>query len=313
MWNGEEVISEAWIDESTMPYSEVSESIGYAYMWWTWDSENWGRVYTARGFGGHIIGFIPGENVVYVQRADTYAGESVGGNETVTLLEAILDARVSDPPPDPDLVDFLPPVTDYATAWPEGTGPDAYVKQYPAQDSDLAIERLGDNLLLRSSGFGNYRIFPITESKFAVEDLQQFAVVEFDGGKPVRLTVHRTSAVADLYVSLVEEGIAQAASLYHSLEDAEPETRLFSEGGLNSLGYQLLGTGRIAEAIAVFKLNAEAYPEAFNVYDSLGEAYMRGGDYEPAILNYRKSLELNPENANAEEMLERIEDLKSVD
>ncbi len=47
-------------------------------------------------------------------------------------------------------------------------------------------------------------------------------------------------------------------------------------------------------------------PEAFNTYDSLGEAYMTHGDGALAIANYQRSLELNPENANAVEMLKKL-------
>ena len=64
--------------------------------------------------------------------------------------------------------------------------------------------------------------------------------------------------------------------------------------------------GRIAEAIEVFKLNVEEFPRSSNVYDSLGEAYMKQGDTEKAIINYEKSLELNPDNTNAEDMLEQL-------
>jgi hypothetical protein len=41
-------------------------------------------------------------------------------------------------------------------------------------------------------------------------------------------------------------------------------------------------------------------------YDSLGEAYMANGDKELASKNYRKSLELNPKNTNAVEMLKKL-------
>jgi tetratricopeptide (TPR) repeat protein len=80
----------------------------------------------------------------------------------------------------------------------------------------------------------------------------------------------------------------------------------FSESELNNLGYQLLGIKKIQAAIEIFKLNVEAYPESFNVYDSLGEAYMVNGDDTLAIQNYKKSLVLNPQNTNAEQMLKNI-------
>ncbi|NIM91498.1 MAG: tetratricopeptide repeat protein [Candidatus Aminicenantes bacterium] len=81
----------------------------------------------------------------------------------------------------------------------------------------------------------------------------------------------------------------------------------FDEASLNGIGYYLMNSGKIHEAIEVFKLNVEVFPKSFNAYDSLGEAYMKNGDKENAILNYRKSLELNPDNNNAREMLKRFE------
>ena len=75
---------------------------------------------------------------------------------------------------------------------------------------------------------------------------------------------------------------------------------------MNRLGYQLLGMEKVDEAIKIFELNVEMFPEAFNPYDSLGEAYMIKGDKKLAIKNYAKSLELNPQNTNAIVMLSKI-------
>ncbi len=81
----------------------------------------------------------------------------------------------------------------------------------------------------------------------------------------------------------------------------------FDEASINGIGYYLMNSRKIHEAIEVFKLNIEVFPKSFNAYDSLGEAYMKNGDDENAIQNYRKSLELNPDNNNAREMLKRLE------
>lgn len=62
----------------------------------------------------------------------------------------------------------------------------------------------------------------------------------------------------------------------------------------------------VDEAIEIFKLNVAAYPDAFNPYDSLGEGYLAAGETELAIANFAKSLELNPDNGNAMEVLARI-------
>jgi cytochrome c-type biogenesis protein CcmH/NrfG len=61
-----------------------------------------------------------------------------------------------------------------------------------------------------------------------------------------------------------------------------------------------------AESIKVFHLSLEIYPNSANLYDSLGEAYMRSGDNKNAILSYEKSHQLNPGNENAKKMLEEI-------
>ena len=101
-----------------------------------------------------------------------------------------------------------------------------------------------------------------------------------------------------------------------SLSDAVAEIRkqwkksadiYIEEAALNTIGYELLNQERFADAIEVFKLNVEVFPESFNVYDSYAEALMKSGDSEGAVLNYRKSLELNPENDNAREMLQTLE------
>jgi predicted Zn-dependent protease len=68
--------------------------------------------------------------------------------------------------------------------------------------------------------------------------------------------------------------------------------------------------GKVKESIRIFQLNVEKFPEGFNTYDSLGEAYMTDGQKELAIKNYAKSLEMNPGNTGAIEMLKRIQSMK---
>ncbi len=82
--------------------------------------------------------------------------------------------------------------------------------------------------------------------------------------------------------------------------------RARSSPASNGIGYDLLGRDRIDAAIAVFEWNVERFPEAWNVYDSLGEAYAENGDTARAIDNYERSLERNPENDNAVAMLAKL-------
>ena len=120
---------------------------------------------------------------------------------------------------------------------------------------------------------------------------------------PFRLTLHETPRTADLYSAIAGEGIESAVKQYRQMKKNGAD---FSESALNTVGYQLLGIKKIKAAIEVFKLNVEAYPESFNVYDSLGEAYMLNGDDSLAVESYKKSLELNPQNVNAKQMMNKI-------
>jgi tetratricopeptide (TPR) repeat protein len=82
-----------------------------------------------------------------------------------------------------------------------------------------------------------------------------------------------------------------------------------TENELNNYGYQLLGNQQFDKAIAALKANAERHPSSANCWDSLGEAYALAGDKQNAILNFKKSLSLNPpENvkANSEKYLKQL-------
>ena len=106
-----------------------------------------------------------------------------------------------------------------------------------------------------------------------------------------------------LYETIEKSGMAAAATRYRELKASRSTEFDLTEGQLNNLGYELLQQKKNAEAIEVFKLNVEAFPQSGNAYDSLGEAYMKAGQKELAIKSYAKSLELNPGNRNAVDQL----------
>jgi tetratricopeptide (TPR) repeat protein len=110
-----------------------------------------------------------------------------------------------------------------------------------------------------------------------------------------------------LFQTLTAKDVQAAVKQYRELKATRADAYDFSEPQLNTLGYQLLQMKRVREAIEIFKLNVEMYPQGFNAYDSLGEAYMVDGQKELAIQNYRKSLELNPQNTGAVAALKKLE------
>jgi dienelactone hydrolase len=72
----------------------------------------------------------------------------------------------------------------------------------------------------------------------------------------------------------------------------DPKANLFSEGVVNILGYEHLQAGDTKGAIEILRLNAGAYPNSPNVYDSLSDAYLANGQKDAALENAKKALEL---------------------
>ena len=126
------------------------------------------------------------------------------------------------------------------------------------------------------------------------------------------ISVHKAKKpVMDTMLLVVfEKDVKTAIEVYHDLKDNYPDDYNFKEGQLNTLGYELLQGGRVKDAIEIFKLNVEQFPESSNVYDSLGEGYMVDGNTKLAIKNYEKSIELNPDNESGKKMLEKLKEKK---
>ncbi|MCB0653174.1 MAG: alpha/beta hydrolase [Saprospiraceae bacterium] len=81
------------------------------------------------------------------------------------------------------------------------------------------------------------------------------------------------------------------------------------EALVNQIGYRMLQSRNEedqSKALSFFKLNTENFPNSFNAFDSLGEAYEALSDAENSIKNYKKSLELNANNEHARMKIESL-------
>jgi 3-oxoadipate enol-lactonase len=105
---------------------------------------------------------------------------------------------------------------------------------------------------------------------------------------------------------LDNQGAAAAAEALRAARASHRAAVLASEGELNSRGYTLLASGALPEAIAVFRLNTEAFPASANTHDSLGEGLLAAGDREGATAAYRKALEIDPASASARAALQKL-------
>lgn len=115
----------------------------------------------------------------------------------------------------------------------------------------------------------------------------------------VRMEARDRPPSQDEFVAILGEGrIDTAVDLYDKFRAADPELVLFPEGVMNITGYGLLQRGMVSEAVAVFRMNADTYPQSANCWDSLAEAYMAAGENDHALECVQKVIETLPNDTN---------------
>jgi len=103
-----------------------------------------------------------------------------------------------------------------------------------------------------------------------------------------------------------EKGWDHAADALAAMQKQDAKFKP-DEGAMNDWGYELLTGNHLQEAVTILKLNVSLYPDSGNVYDSVAEAYLKSGQKDLAIENYKKSLEKNPDNEHAKDKLKELE------
>jgi hypothetical protein len=146
---------------------------------------------------------------------------------------------------------------------------------------------------------------------FPPEHPAPFSSAEFFAGRDPAVDAIVAGQVRPIEAVLRDDGVDGVADYidqltytwpFHTDEVEHP----IDEATINRLGYELLHGDRVDDAIALFELNTRRFPTSANTWDSLGEGYMVKGDRERSIECYERSLELDPENMNARQMLERL-------
>jgi len=123
----------------------------------------------------------------------------------------------------------------------------------------------------------------------------------------VLLTIKHTPIQDSLTAAYMKGGIDAALERYRWFTDNNLHNEYrYWPGTLNAAGYQLLGAGKIEDALRVFRLNMEEYPADWNSYDSYGEACMKAGKNDEATENYERALALDPTQESPRNMLRQL-------
>jgi len=185
----------------------------------------------------------------------------------------------------------------------------------------LQVESNDGNLSFFIDDFSDYNLFRVQSDLYAISE-NEFATdlknvtISFPKdsvGGISSLILNWDGQISKLkkapkdYITALEllsqNRIDEAISLIE-INKEQYQSLSFVEDVLNLAGYQYLNQERFDDAIKVFSLNVDLFPGSWNAYDSLGEAYLKADKKDLAIENYKKSLELNPKNVNAQKIIE---------
>ena len=188
---------------------------------------------------------------------------------------------------------------------------DTYTGRFRAGPDQVVVLTAGDGFLLHREVLrpGAIPLYPVAPNTFRYSERYDEAF-NFVRGEDGSIESIESEAAGITWTRLADDEllapelllagrIDEATALYRELDVEEQR--------INQVGYRLLAEpDRLDEAISIFKLNTELFPESSNTWDSLGEGYMTAGQTELAIANYEKSLQLDPSNAYAVAMLEKL-------
>lgn len=169
-----------------------------------------------------------------------------------------------------------------------GSSADFEALMYTKPSEDISILLMTNNM--------NYKLFEIKNTIYAILK-----------GMPYKTP--KKSLLMALIKNVNNETIEDILAKYNQLKATQANDYNFddSEEDLNQVGYTLMNKKRLDDAIKIFELNVQLFPQSGNAYDSLGEAFLNKGNNELALLNYKKALALDPTNKGAKDIIGKLE------
>ncbi len=160
--------------------------------------------------------------------------------------------------------------------------------------SDSSFVRRNSNRLIQfksnsKNGIGNFLFLNRNDKTISTT----FVKIDADKKEPIEF--------------LLEGNLEKALKVYKSIIEKDATHPTVTEEYLNDLGDRFYHNDRMILSQNTFKLNMMLYPNSFKVYESYAKACMKMGKTDLAILNYSKSLELNPKNNEVKNKLKELQ------
>jgi len=192
MWDEDRILSENWVNRSSALYSIDTDIMGYGLYWWILRQPPFldHGMYAAMGVGNQFIAVLPKSDMVIVNRANTYEGESTPTPELLGLIEEVLAARTGVPTREPALRPMEVTPDPMITHVPEEQLRE-YVGEWPYPPALLGLEpegtlriTLGDGHLVAHHPFqGTFKLYLQPDGSFHQEDaLLRLVPVRNDDG-----------------------------------------------------------------------------------------------------------------------------------
>jgi tetratricopeptide (TPR) repeat protein len=108
------------------------------------------------------------------------------------------------------------------------------------------------------------------------------------------------------WAAMEAQGYDHASAIAQELKRKDTAFKM-PQSDINDLGFIMIGRGKKKEAVEIFQYDIEANPTDAEAYNGLAQAYEETGDKQLALVNYKKSLALNPQNSWVADQIKKLE------
>lgn len=181
-WGDKQILSEAYVKKSQSRLSQAGWTGGYGLMWWLHDEEPFKSLGMFSAYGNYCqaIDVIPGADMVFVNRVDSYTDDliTITWQEHKELIRMILDAKSGAPKPDPKLVPIPNPHSPYVTVAISPAQQQKYVGEYPTiYETPVRVFTDGGRLMI-NMGEGDVPLDYLGQNHFIMRDFREHVYFE---------------------------------------------------------------------------------------------------------------------------------------